>query len=266
YPMLFDSVCTNRYIQTDGSTQVARFLYDTKRFIQKNRWIVDTAPLQLYSSAIIFAPEMSIVRHIFKDKIPSWISTLPKVESAWSAELQTLEGHSSVVEALAFSPDGKLVASGSHTVKLWDPATGALQQTLEGHSSRVKAVAFSPDGKLVASGSADHTVKLWDPATGALQQTLEGHSELVGAVAFSPDGKLVASGSGDGTVKLWDPATGALQQTLKVDTVIRELTFSKDGPYLETDSGPLNIDSLYTGTFAHEQRNICNIFVQGLVG
>lgn len=179
--MLFDSVCTNGYIQTDGSTQVARFLYDTKRFIQKNRWIVDTAPLQLYSSAIIFAPEMSIVRHIFKDKIPSWISTLPKVESAWSAELQTLEGHSNVVAALAFSPDGKLVASGS-----------------------------------------------WDR-----------------------------------TVKLWDPATGALQQTLKVDTVIRELTFSKDGPYLETDSGPLNIESLYTGTFAHERRNICNIFVKG---
>ncbi|SLM38950.1 wd40 repeat-like partial, partial [Lasallia pustulata] len=73
------------------------------------------------------------------------------------------------------------------TVWIWDAATGATLQTLEGHSDWIKAVAFSPDGKQLASGSYDMTVRIWDAASGATLQTLEGHSDWIKAIAFSPD-------------------------------------------------------------------------------
>jgi WD40 repeat protein len=212
----------------------------------------------------MFAPKMSAIRQHFSDQIPSWICRLPGVPSYWNALQQTLEGHSGPVNAVAFSPDGKLVASGfdDGTIKLWDVATGALRQTLEGHSGSVNAVAFSSDSKLVASSSHDRTVKLWDTATGALQQTLEGHSGWVNAVAFSSDGKLVASGSHDHTIKLWDASTGALQQTLEVDAVIRTLSFSKSGPYLETDRGLLRFETTCFSIPPSQSEPISDIFVK----
>ena len=114
-----------------------------------NRSVIEQAPLQAYCSALVFAPEKSIVRETFKKHIPSWIQRKPRVEAYWNAMLQTLEGHILSVTWVAFSPDGTQVVSGSwdQTVRLWDAATRALQQTLEGHSGAVTSVAFSPDGK-----------------------------------------------------------------------------------------------------------------------
>ncbi|KAH6889960.1 hypothetical protein B0T10DRAFT_365361, partial [Thelonectria olida] len=106
--------------------EASSFLRDAKRFVLNYRSIIDVAPLQLYASALVFAPDPSIIRRTFEHYIPRWIFPLPNVDSNWNAVLQTLEGHGGGVNSVVFSRDGKLIASGSsdHTIKVWDVATG----------------------------------------------------------------------------------------------------------------------------------------------
>ncbi|MDZ8262143.1 NB-ARC domain-containing protein [Nostoc sp. ChiQUE01b] len=119
--------------------------------------------------------------------------------------------------SVAFSPDGKLIATGDTNgeIHLYQVANGEQLLTCKGHSGWIWSVTFSPDGQIIASSCNDQTIKLWDASTGECLQTLNGYSNGFGLVAFSSDGRIIASGSEDQTVKLWDISTGQYLRILE---------------------------------------------------
>ncbi|KAJ5348532.1 G-protein beta WD- 40 repeats containing protein [Penicillium brevicompactum] len=230
-------------IAKDNPSTLA-LVQDATRFLLRHYHTLDRWPLQIYSSAIVFSPETSVVKMENLDKIPVYLRKAPPMDRNWTSTIQTLEGHSDAVDLVVFSPDGTQIASGSsdNTIKLWDTTTGDLQKTLEGHSAEIIAVIFSPDSKRIVSGSDDNTIKLWDNTTGDLQKTLEGHSDTLTIVDLSPDGKHIASGTVSGTVKLWGTATGELQKTLVGHSKrVLDVAFSPDGKQIASYSNDKTI-------------------------
>jgi WD40 repeat protein len=158
---------------------------------------------------------------------PSYSSTSPLLKSVKPpatyvkaappavAHLVTYRGHTKEVYAVSWSPDGKLIASGSgdETVQVWESASGTNVLNYHGHSHSigkglVQAVMWSPDGKYIVSGSWDKSVRIWDAFTGSTISTYRKYYEAVEAVAWSPDGKYIASGNRNGIAHVWDIASG----------------------------------------------------------
>jgi WD40 repeat protein len=155
------------------------------------------------------------------------------------SEQNRLEGHDNNVNSISFSPDNKILATGSSdkTIKLWDVVTGREIRTLQGHNNVVKSVSFSPDRKTLASGSDDKTIKIWDVNTGKEIRTLQGHNSVVMSVSFSQDSKTLAVGSADNTVTLWNMETGNEISVLKGHkSVVISVSFSPDRKTLATGS------------------------------
>jgi WD40 repeat protein len=206
---------------------------------------IENSPLQAYASALVFSPARSLIRGLFMEEQPKWITIKPTMGDKWSACLQTLEGHSNAVRSVAFSHDSTRLASASddRTVKIWDASSGECLQTLDGHSDWVRSVAFSHDSTLLASASFDHTVKIWGARSGECLETLHGHSNRVNSVAFLHDSTRLASASFDHTVKIWDVWSGECLQTLGIDKTLSNISFDTTGSYLHTEIGTLDIDA-----------------------
>ena len=155
--------------------------------------------------------------------------------------LHTMQGHKDCIYSVAWSPDGKLIASGSYDrlVKLWDAATGKEWKNLQDHIDAVFAVAFSPDGKHLASASQDRTVKIWEVASGKRLYTLSDALDGLTGLAYSPTGDQLAAAGYDKTIYVWDLQAdeGHLAESLIADEdSLLALVWSPDGKTIVTAS------------------------------
>jgi len=176
-----------------------------------------------------------------------FISALVYSPGAASAEesllVNTIRGHSRIVHAVAFSPDGKYLASGGadNALRIWNAEDGSLVKTLKGHASFVNSAAFSPDGKSLLSSGGDGQAKLWDLESGYCVSTLRADKDSVWSAVFFPDGKSLATGGADGIIRLWK--TGSKNPYKKIRAhagYINTLSVSPDGKYLASGSASEN--------------------------
>jgi WD40 repeat protein len=157
--------------------------------------------------------------------------------------LTRIHGHRVPIEAIALSPDGKLLATGSAdgVIKLWDAQTGRAIRTLKGHAGAIVGLAFTPDGKQLLSCSAEGAIKTWEPRIGKQLYTFAGPFIGLTAVALSPDGRRVAAAGIDKIVRIWELG-GTLTQTSTTQAAsVIALAWSPNGAHLASSGADQSV-------------------------
>jgi len=215
--------------------EVSRFLRDANSFVASSRAAIEWSAPHIYLSALPFAPKDSLVFQDFSSFLSGVISVeMFGIDRHGGRLVMNLTGHEETVRSVVYSPDGRLLASGSAdgTVRIWNTLTGEeTMAPLQSGDGEVTCVAFAHDGQRVFSGTKGHNVHIWSARTGrTVMAPLRGHSESVWALALSPDGRLVASGSWDKSIRLWDATTGQAVAVLNGHTYgVLAVAFTSDG-------------------------------------
>ncbi len=170
--------------------------------------------------------------------------------------LYTYRGHTDRILTVAWSPNGKYIASGSldKTVQVWatNPGEHFQPYIYRGHTAGVQTVAWSPDSNRVASGSIDKTVQVWDALSGEHVAIYTGHTDAVNTVAWSPDGTYIATGSADNTVRLWEVATGKQMYVYRGHRAsVNSIVWSPDSQQIASGSADKTVQILDATTGNH---------------
>ncbi|THY39315.1 hypothetical protein D6C99_08678 [Aureobasidium pullulans] len=236
-------------------SRLERFLQDAKRFLVLHGGTIAAYPLQIYSSALIFSPQNSLVRREFSLETPDWLTRYHPARGDWDLSFSEFDG----LFPTAFSSNGILLAFTSlagrsgRDLQVWNVDHGTLVYSMP-VSARLTSVAFNPTATHVAfsgwdvssdfsgsdtasegSGSTDLEqgidstgICLWNLATDSIDHVLRGHTDGVQEIVFSPDGILLASTSYDHTAKIWDVHSGSLRCTLAGQSGFPDISFSSD--------------------------------------
>lgn len=189
-------------------------IQDAYRFIIHFKVIIENYPLQVYYSAMFFAPRSTITRNQYEPDKLRWLNTNKITEEGWGQCLQTLQGHAHIISSVTFSSSNTMLASGDYdgTIKIWDTRSGHCLQTLEGQGGWVRSLAFSPGNMWLASGG-DTVFEIWKTETWQHLSIIEGVDVRCSSVRFSPNEARLALGHGS-HIDIWDTKTWKCLQTL----------------------------------------------------
>ncbi|KAK0761353.1 hypothetical protein N5P37_006302 [Trichoderma harzianum] len=213
-----------------NSQDIGTFLGDTKRFIQANAATFEKYPLQIYSSALIFAPEKSIVRCMFKSSVPAWLRRLPSMQPSWDPCLATVEDQNMrYADVIAIHGGDRFLSypGCEGEMKIWDARTLSCVAMYE--DAWAMSTMASSDGAEILYISRHEGLRIMNASTGNCIAEYSGHTDKITDAMFSADGQLVASGSNDGTLRIWDTVSGETISIHDYDPSDQLRGFSPDG-------------------------------------